>query len=255
MFDNRAGAPLEVRDALGQLGSRGIPTPGAVTEALAVLRRVEAAEPAAVDPQAIRRAYLAGADQTEIDRLLLADLGATRLRSEWAQGRIGAAVAVLTALRESAAEIYPALREQAAQAVKTLQAVAELDAGATVDGLVRGGRVEDAKLLAGAEEVAAELNRLYQFRDQYLLGGGLRSVAVNGFDCSRWRDPVSAAKYARGQTPADQYVAGLREGCELWYPTGAEARAAAQELANAAAKAAERKRKQEHGTGASFVGW
>ena len=255
MLNDRSGAPLEVADALRQLEARQIAVPAAVTDALVALRRVQAAEPAQVDAQDIRRAYLAGADQGEIDALLLADLGSTRLRSEWAQARISAAVATLNALRDSASEVFPLLRAQAEAAIGKLQAVAELDAGATVDSLVRGGKVDDAKLLAGADEVAAELNALYRLRDQYLVRGGLRSVVVNGHDCTRWRDPVAAAAHARGDTEAQQYLAGLREGCELWYPSGPEARAAGQELADAAAAAAEKKRQREHGVGATFTSW
>lgn len=250
---DRSGAPLEVHEALKALETAGIPVPAAVEESLAVQHRVEDAQPSEPDQQAIRAAYLRGADEAEISELLLADLGATRLRSEWAQARITAAAAVLKALRDSAGDVFPTLKEQAVAAIARLQAVADLGPGATLDALIRSGRNADAKLLAGAREHAADLDRLYGVRDRFLVAGGARSFTVNGFDASRWRHPVEAARHARGATAADQYVAGLREGCELWFPSPAEARAAAQALADAAAEAAEKQRKREHGTGSYAV--
>jgi len=239
-------------DALSALEARGIDQPAAVQDAVATLRRVESAQPAENDTQAIRKAILAGADQDELDGLLLADLGAQRMKSEWIAARTDAAGAVLAAIRASSDKILPILRGQAEQAIDKLRDIAAIGPSQDLHKLIRAGRTDDARLLADAQTIAAELDAAYLFRDRYLTRGGPAGMAVNGIDCSRWQDPVEAARLARGPSAAESYVSGLRSHLELWFPTPAEAKAAAQALADAAAAAAEAKRKREHGVG-SFV--
>jgi len=243
---------MSARDALTALKARGIEEPPAVRQAVATLRRVESAQPAEIDQQAIRKAILAGADQDELDGLLLADLGAQRMKSEWQQARTDAAGAVLAAIRDASAAIFPVLREQAEEAIAKLRDIAAIGPSETLDRLIRAGRTDEAKLLADAQTIAAELDAAYRFRDQFLTRGGPVGMSVNGIDASRWRDPVEAARLARGPSAAESYISGLRSHLELWYPTPAEAKAAAQLLADAAAAEAEAKRKREHGVG-SFV--
>jgi len=239
-------------DALTALEARGIEQPPAVRQAVSALRRVEHAQPAEVDAQAIRKAIIAGAGQDELDGLLLADLGAQRMRSEWIAARTDAAGAVLTAIRASSDKIFPLLRAQAEEAIGKLRDIADIGPSESLDRLVRAGRTDEAKLVADAQTIAAELDSCFTFRDRYLARGGPVAMTVNSFDCSRWRDPVEAARLARGPSAAESYVSGLRSHLELWFPAPAEAKAAAQALADAAAAEAEAKRKREHGVG-SFV--
>lgn len=256
MFDRSSAAPLNVADLVKQLQARGIAVPAAVQPALDLLERVTARRPPEVSPTAIREAYLRDASDDEIRTRLLDDLAAQRLRSEHGQAVIAAATAVLAAVIDHAdSDVFVPLREQAQAAIAKLEKIAAIPASETVDGLLRAGRFDDARLLADAKGVAAELDSCFRLRDQFLIRGGPKATSVNSFYCGVWRDPVEAAKHARGQTSADQYVAGVRGGCQLWFPDAGEARELAQQFADRAAKAAERAKAAQHGVGASFTSW
>jgi hypothetical protein len=76
---------------------------------------------------AIREVIVAGRLAMKIDRLLLADLGAQRLRVEHGQARIDAALLVLQAISAAHDDIKPQLKALADKAISHLEAVARLD--------------------------------------------------------------------------------------------------------------------------------
>ncbi|MGV0991104.1 MAG: hypothetical protein ACOYB7_02515 [Mycobacterium sp.] len=217
-----------------------------------MLDRVEAGKPIKPDPAAIRTAIREGAGPEVINNLLLADLGAGRLNIEWAQARTDAAGAVLAAILGAADKILPALTELAEACIEKLVAVAALD-GARLEDLVKAGRTTDAELLANVDVVAAELNGHYDFRDRYLTRGGVQSLAIGGWNASRWRDPVAAQHHVKGSTPTDVYLSGLRSSVPLWYPTPAEAIEVARAVADDYAAEQARIMAANHGVGSIAI--
>lgn len=229
-WNDRNSWIYQAKDAVTDFGSRDIDLPKPVLDAIAVMDRVAAAKPTKPSPTAVREAIVAGAAQDEIDRLLLADSVAAKLAVEWAQAHTDTAGAVLSAIRRSVDELMPKLREQAEAAIAKLRAIADLG-DIRIEHLVRAGRVDDAKLAADLDMTAAELNALYDLRNRFLTRGA--ALIVNGVSCAVWKDPDAAAAHARGATPAEQFVAGLRAGVPLWFPAPAEAAAAAQAVVDA----------------------
>jgi hypothetical protein len=248
-WNDRSTAPFNVRDVLKQFAARNIEVPQSVNDAVAVFDRVEAATPQEPEHDAIRKAVLADADDDEINALLLADLGSTRLRAEYGQARIDAAGRVLRTILRAADELHPQLRERADEGIAKLSTVADLG-GASLDTLVRERRVKDAQALAELDIVATELDALYQLRDRFLTPGGGQafSVGSGSVNAGRWRDPIAAQHYATGNTLADQFVSGLRGGAGLWFPTLDEALAVAEpiydELQRQAEQTAARRRSE-----------
>ena len=247
-WNDRSSWVYEAKDAISEFGARNIDLPKRVTDAIAAMNRVAASKPTKPSPTEIREAIIAGAAQDELDRLLLADAVATKLASEWAQAHIDTAGGVLSAIRRSVDELLPALRERAEAAIAKLTAVADLGEF-RIDQLIRAGRVDDAKLAADAALTGAELDNLYGLRNRFLTRSGGRELIVNGVSCATWRDPDAAAAHARGATPTDQLIAGLKAGVPLYFPSPDEAIAAAQEVADARAADAARVRAREHGIG------
>lgn len=182
-----------------------------------MLDRVEAGRPAEPAPDAIRRALLAGADPAHIDALLLNELGHARLTGEYRQAVIDAALAVLAAIRaDHDHSIFEQLKALADKAIEHLDAVAEL--------LVRSGDHRGAQLVAEVEPIAAELESLFELRDDFLTGG-LDKMRLGHVDCSRGKDPD---KLGRGATPAERFLDGLAQGNELHFATKQEAIEAAK---------------------------
>ena len=247
-YNDRNTWVYEARDAVTEFGARDIDLPKQVVDAVAVMNRVGAAKPTKPSPTVIRERIIGGAAQDELDRLLLADATATRLASEWAQAHIDTAGGVLSAIRRSVDELMPPLRERAEAAIAKLKAAADLGE-IRVDQLVRAGRADDAKLAADAALTGAELDNLYGLRNRFLTRAGGRELIVNGVSCAVWKDPDAAAAHARGATPAEQFIAGLKAGVPLWFPSPEEAIAAAQVVADARAADAARVRAREHGVG------
>lgn len=253
-WTERNNWPNRAQDALNALAARGIPVPESVNAAVAVLRAVEQRKPEQPAQTLMRELFIQNAEQPDIDAALLADLGYTRLASEWSQGRINAAGAVLAAVQASADEIMPKLREEAEEAIAKLVNLAAIG-GASLDALIRDGRDDDARLVADADIIAASLDACYELRDRFLTVGGGVSLAVNGCNASRWEDPEAAAAHARGATPAERYIAGLRAGLVLWCPTPQEAIAVAHKIADRRAAEAERIRAEQFGIGSTvFLG-
>jgi len=247
-FNARNTWVYSAKRVVTEFGALGITLPKPVTDAVAVMARIEADKPSTPSPSAIREAIIRGADQTEIERLLLLDLGATRLSSEWTQARTDSAGAVLAAVRAAEPTLLPALRKLADEAIGKLRRIADLG-GVKLADLIRAGRESEAKLLADVDLIAAGLSNLYQLRDEFLIGGGGRALIVNGVSCATWRDPGAANAHARGKTVAEQYIAGLAAGVPLWFPSPAEAIEAATAIAAKRAADAERKREREFGQG------
>lgn len=179
---------------------------------------------------------------------MLADLGAARLGSEWAEARIDAAGGLLAAILAAAGEIMPTLTKLAEEAIRKLVAVADLG-GAKLDDLVRAGRTDDAQAVANAPTIAAELDSHYDFRDRFLVRGGPQALTVGSWNASRIRDPVMARHHVSGSTPAERYIRGLTAGVPLWFPTRAEAIEVAQGIAGGEAAKAAKVKAQQHGVG------
>lgn len=254
-WNTRDGMPYRAADARKQLHARGVELPEAVTAAYEVLDRITAAAPATPEPGAIRAAILDGANAATIDGLLLAELGHSRLRVEWAQARIDAAGRVLRALRQNTETVHDQLKVQAVELIDQLDHIAGLDQ--PLDALVLDGRHDDAQLLAQVDTIAAELDALYTIRDRFLLPSAGRpdQIAVDGINCSRWRDPRPVSRHARGnRSIAESFTDGLRAGGKLWYPTAEQAVQAAQPIAAEEATAREAAARAQRGVG-STVGW
>lgn len=214
----RENALYEVHGILQQLADRGINLGDTITAAEAVLTRIENSRPAEPPADAIRHAILDGADQATLDRLVLAELGHTRLAAEHQQARIDAAARVLAAIRaDDDGHIFEQLKTLADKAIEHLDAVNALD---TVDvmALVRAGNHRGAQLVAETETVATELEVLFELRD--FLAGGLDRLRLGHVDCSRWKD---ADRLGRGATPAERFLDGLAQGNEIYFPTKEEA--------------------------------
>jgi hypothetical protein len=243
----------QAKQAIDQFASRGIEFPEPVLDAIAVMHRVGAAKPTKPEHVAIRQAIIAGADQTELDRLLLAEVSYTRLASEWAQAHTDSAGAVLAAIRVAEPVLFPALRKQADAAIGKLATIAAMG-DVRLEHLVRAGRQSDAALLAERDTIAADLKVLYEMRDAYLVRGGGKALTVNGVRCDVWKDPDAAA-HARGKTPAERFVSGLAAKCQLWFPSPAEAVAAASAIADKRAAEAQRRRQSERGVSSVAAFW
>jgi hypothetical protein len=243
----------QARQAIDQFASRGIDFTEPVLDAIVVMHRVAAAKPEKPDHTAIRQAIIAGADQTELDRLLLAEVSYTRLASEWAQAHTDSAGAVLAAIRHAEPQLFPLLRKQADTCIAKLATIAAMG-DVRLEHLVRAGRQSDATLLAERDTIAADLKVLFEMRDAYLVPGGGKALTVNGVRCDVWKDP-DAAGHARGKTPAERYVAGLAAGCQLWYPSPAEAITAATVIAEKRSADAQRRRQSERGVSSVAAFW
>ena len=125
-WNTRDSWPRRAREVIAILDRRAIPLPDKVTKAVAVLDRVESVKPVQPEHTAIRYAVLNGASQKELDALLLADLGAARLKTEWQQAQVDASGAILDAVLDTADEILPVLTEQANAAISQLVRIAAL---------------------------------------------------------------------------------------------------------------------------------
>jgi hypothetical protein len=253
----RQDAPYLLRDALTGFESRGIALPDEVNAAVAHWEAIKARTPTDQAPTALRDAIAGGADDNTLDRLLVRDLGSTRLKSAYTQAAISAASAALAAILDHRADIHRQLSKLADDAIKKLETIAALG-DTTLDSLVRSGRTADARVFADRQVIGAELHALYGLRDAYLLPGGVKAARVGHVDCTQWRDISAVDGHLYGDTVVDRYLGGLRAGGgALWFPSGEEAVAAAQPIHDqwqreAEAAAAERR---AQGGIAAFGGW
>ena len=251
-WNTREDWPRQAREAITGLETRNITLPTAVADALAVLDRIEATKPAAPDPTAIRRAIIDGANVDTLNALLLADAVTGKFNVEWTQAKVDSAGAVLAAILAAADTLLPALTELAETCIEKLVSVAALDC-ARLEDLVKAGRTTDAELLANVDVIAAELSGHYDYRDQFLTRGGSPSLAIGGWNASRWRDPVAAQYHVKGSSPVDVYLSGLRASVPLWFPTPAEAVEVAQAVADGEAARAALVKAEQHGVGSIAI--
>jgi hypothetical protein len=248
----RDNAEYKLRDGLAGFNARNVKLPTAVTDAVAHWQAIKNRTPEGQPATAIRDAVMANADDDEIDRLLLRDLGSTRLRSAFAQAAVSAAVAALGAIRDARAEIHAQLSTLADKSIADLGAVAALG-DCTLDGLVRSGKTAEARLFADRAVIGSELHALFGLRDGYLYPGGLKAARVGHIDCTVWRDPT-AVEGTTGSSVVDRYLSGLRAGGQLWFPDAEQAVAAAQPLFDAWQRQAEVEAAERRSQG-SYVGF
>lgn len=245
---SRDNAPYNARRALKEFAARGINMPDNVNSAVAILERVTTDRPVKPPTDALRKLIVDGADQTDIDAALLADLGHQRLFVEYQQAELDAARIVLRELRNSNDSLFPQLEKRAGGAIKTLETVAGLG-DVDLAALVREGRHDDAAALVEVETVGQELKHLYELRNGYLVPGGYTAMVPDGIDCTEWRDPRPTKHHGRGNdTVVQAYVRGLRAGGQLWFPDMDEALSAAEPIAaierHKAEKASQARREQ-----------
>lgn len=220
---------LQIDGVRRLLADRDVELPEEVFDSFLLVDRIVEATPQQPSITAVRELYLSGVGADKINAALLADLAATKNRTEHAQAHIIAAKRTRQALLDNAEELHTQLAALAAVQISHLEAVADLD-GATLDALVRDGRHDDAQALVGVDVAAAELVTLWDIRDTSLWTRD--GAQVGQFDCSRWRDPrpVERLNWGASETLADRLIRGLRAGGELWYPTQSEAVKAAEQL-------------------------
>lgn len=226
-WDRRSGASHRARNAVNQLAARGIELGDEIGYGLANLDRIIAEAPRQPEQTAIRNAIVVGAPRDEIDRMLLAELSFTRLRSEHSQAVQIASTQVLQAVYAERDRLHAALRPLAQKEIAHLDAVAALD-GATLEVLVREGRHDDAQKLAEVQVAGEELHALFDLRDSYLSPGGIESASAGHITAAYFRDPRVADRHSQPNLGfVDNWLLALRKGAELWYPTAEEAYAAA----------------------------
>ncbi|KRE38494.1 hypothetical protein ASG73_06070 [Janibacter sp. Soil728] len=224
----RKTAPDRARKIAGDLQAVGVDLPSSVVTALAHLDVVEKMRPQRADAKALAQAY-ATADTKAVDRVAL-DLATITDRLEaWTEGRILAGIAVLADIRANGDDLVTAL---AAVAEPLMAAVTQAAAVETHDlnVLIRNGRGEEAEGVARLDINATDLAAMYALRGMVTAGA---EYAVSGWDCGTWSDPrpVRQALTMRPATgPVDLFVRGVRAGAQLWFPTPAQAQAAATEV-------------------------
>ena len=256
-WNNRRNSAIHnARAVLEQLNTR-IVLPELVAAAVHRLDRITNSAPKQPAADAIRAAIFDGADQDNINALLLQDLGYARLAAEHQQARVDAALAVLQTIHDAHDDIYPQLKALADKQIEHLHTVAQLDTR-DIMALVRTGEHKAAQAVAETNSIAAELDALYQLRDGYLVPGGLETMRPgHGVDATRWRDG-NPHKAGKGDTPATRYLDGLvRCGNTLWYPTQAEAIDAARPAwlkLQGQHQEAERIRREQNRAAAAFAG-
>jgi hypothetical protein len=228
-FNRRDGAPYRARTALAALDQRGITLPAGVLETVNNLDRIEAELPPEPAVTAIHDAVLAGADRDQLDALVVYELGSHRIRTAYAQATLTAALGVLGAIMDSRDDLHAQLAELAENAITTLTRIADIG-DVSLDVLIRGGRHDDARQVAERDIAGQELHALYEFRDLYLTPGGPAAMRLGTVDASRWRDPEAVDHKLHGDSVTARYLAGLRGGGTLWYPTVEEAVEAARPL-------------------------
>jgi hypothetical protein len=249
----REQAEYRLKDALAGFDTRGVKLPDSVTAAVEHWRAVKNRAPADQPATAIRDAVMAGADDDEIERLLLRDLGSTRLRSAFAQAAIDAANRALAAIIDARADLHAQLSTLADKAITDLAAVAALG-DTSLDALVRSGKTAEAKLFADRALTGSELHALFGLRDSFLYPGGLKAARVGNIDCTQWRDEA-AVEGAKGATVVDRFISGLRAGGVLWFPSAEQAVAAARPIFDKRAADAQRKRQAERGITSVAAFW
>jgi len=223
-----ANPAYQLNRALEQFEARKVTLSDSITAAVELFRKVSTGAPAEPPVTAIRDAVLAGADPDVIGSALLHQLGANQLSAAWAQAATEAAYRALAAILAEREDLHAQLKIQADDAIEKLGRLATIDV--PLDTLIREGRTDDARLLADKELIGGELHALYELRDVALIPGTVRTARAGHVDATRWRNPGDVSHHLTGSSIAESFVAGLRAGGILWFPTQEQALEAARPL-------------------------
>lgn len=201
-----------------RLVEAGVKLPADITAAREHLAATVALAPSVPAAPEVDAAFLAG-DPEEAARLvgrreLHQALTASHTRAvETNQDRLRHALA------SHADDLTRSLAEQAAPAIKGIQAAAAHGPTATAASLLTQGKGKAAREVADAPAHCARLRDLWAIRATVTAGSG-------GFgDCGGWRDPRVVGDTHRSHPHLDVLVAGVIDGGELWFPTPGEAQA------------------------------
>jgi len=210
--------------------ARYMTVPGEITDAIKHLDAVEAMQPEPVTTTDLADAY-AARDTKRINALAVALATEQQRRAAWTEARARAGKAVMSAVTRNGDAIIAELADHAAPLNEQITAAAKVETH-DVAVLLRAGRKEDADLVARLDLLAGDLTTLYSLRDHITAGA---DYGVGGIGCGVWRDPRPVTQAQAGRTtlpgtPAGRYVQGIRAGGQLWFPTPAEALAAAQRI-------------------------
>lgn len=135
----------------------------------------------------------------------------------------------VAAIRADADRITAELRPRAVERITKLETLAAETRN--LNQLVRAGETELAQTLAEVDVTAAELNELYALRNK--MYGRKQKWGGEGtvFESSTWMNyHVVDGNLSFSMTPSERYLAGLRAGGELWYPTPEESKENAADL-------------------------
>lgn len=210
-----------------QLEALGIELPGEVIAAFGEYDRVVAETPAPAGVDDLHDAILAGAGADAINGQLLADIGADKLRLAYTRATITAAARAMGAIFDAHDVIFEQVRDRAGKLIEQIERAAAITE--PLSELVRAGRHDDAQVLVNLEVTAAALEALYDLRNVYLADN--EGVRVGWHDASVWSDPTAEAGHrVATDSPGERLVRGVRAGATLWFPSQAEALAAAEQL-------------------------
>lgn len=130
------------------------------------------------------------------------------------------------------------LRPRALELIETLEKVA--GNRRTLAALVTAGEHDLAQALARLEVTAADLSNLYTIRND-LYGARLKwAHEADVFNSAIWlNNPVVDGLVTPGMSASERWLAGIRAGGTLWFPTPSEAAENANQLAETHAELSE----------------
>lgn len=226
-------APDRAREIAAKLAAYGIAVPAEAQQHLDLLDLLDGSRPPAPESLEVQDAYAEGR-VADAERLAL-DVAAASIRAEaWRNARIKVGLRAINGYTANGEALTTELGKLAKPLIEKLHKAAEVETH-DVAQLIRGGRTKDAELAARVDVYAGDLIALYDLRKRVTEGA---PWAERGFDCSIWEDPRPAAEAIKRMTanlaagpPAERWMCGIRAGARLWFPTFAEADAAAARVA------------------------
>lgn len=230
-----------VRQTVTALAQQGIRPPAELRTALEALDAHDAARPVPVDPGDVRTAYREGRPE-DAHRLALELTARPALANAWREAKADLGTAAEAVMRGHAEELSTKLARKAAPLIASLEAAAALDTADPV-ALLQAGRAEDAAKAAAVDQIAAELQNLYTLRNRLARGFDWTEY---GPSCEQWKRPDKLpANFAEGMTHGARFLAGIRHGGQLWYPTPAESLTPSRQIGDAARAKAEKAAKDQ----------
>lgn len=217
-----------------QLERYDFPIPAEVTDAVDLAEKIKAQRDALALGGGERAALVAtvAAGRTPTEKAWATWAQADKRRAVYDEATTVAeqrAVNLIAGLRD---DIHQHLRPRFDAAVEHLRGVAAtIPRHATVEGLLNSGQTDQARALAECAEhvqVIADARRL-----RATFTGGRTASAVHF-----WRDEVDPDEPRPSKPSVDEWLQGLRDGWQPWYPTPEEAQA---ELDRRAAEEAQRR--------------